>query len=62
LSSGFLLDRFFAPRVSQAFLLAPIAGIAALALGASGWLALVSGEWRTPAAATASCSGITSLH
>jgi MFS family permease len=62
LSSGFLLDRFFAPRVSQAFLLAPIAGIAALALGASGWLALVSGEWRTPAAATAPCSGITSLH
>jgi MFS family permease len=41
-SSGFLLDRFFAPRVSQVFLLAPIAGIAALALGASGWLALVS--------------------
>jgi MFS family permease len=41
-SSGFLLDRFFAPRVSQAFLLAPIAGIAALALGATGWLALVS--------------------
>jgi MFS family permease len=42
ISSGFLLDRFFAPRVSQAFLLAPIAGIAALALGASGWGALVS--------------------
>jgi OFA family oxalate/formate antiporter-like MFS transporter len=41
-SSGFLLDRFFAPRVSQAFLLAPIAGIAALALGATGWPALVS--------------------
>jgi hypothetical protein len=41
-SSGFLLDRFFAPRVSQAFLLAPIAGIAALALGATGWGALVS--------------------
>jgi MFS family permease len=41
-SSGFLLDRFFAPRVSQGFLLAPIAGIAALALGATGWGALVS--------------------
>jgi OFA family oxalate/formate antiporter-like MFS transporter len=41
-SSGFLLDRFFAPRVSQAFLLAPIAGIAALALGATGWPALAS--------------------
>jgi hypothetical protein len=41
-SSGFLLDRFFAPRISQAFLLAPIAGITALALGASGWLALVA--------------------
>ncbi len=41
-SSGFLLDRFFAPRVSQGFLLAPIAGIAALALGATGWAALLA--------------------
>jgi MFS family permease len=41
-SSGLLLDRVFAPRVAQGFLLAPIAGIAALALGAAGPLALVA--------------------
>jgi len=42
LSSGFLLDRFFAPRVAQGFVLAPIIGIAALALGASGTSAVIS--------------------
>jgi OFA family oxalate/formate antiporter-like MFS transporter len=41
-SSGLLLDRFFAPRVAQAFILAPIVGIAALTLGASGSLAVVA--------------------
>lgn len=38
LLSGYLLDRVFGARVAQMFLLAPILGIAALALG-------VSGEW-----------------
>jgi MFS family permease len=42
IGSGFLLDRCFAPRVSQGFLLAPIAGIAALALGATGAMALLA--------------------
>jgi OFA family oxalate/formate antiporter-like MFS transporter len=42
LSSGFLLDRFFAPRVAQGFALAPIIGIAALALGATGTSAVTS--------------------
>lgn len=36
LVTGWLMDRFFAPRVALAFLLAPIVGIAMLALGASG--------------------------
>jgi MFS family permease len=41
-SSGLLLDRLFAPRVAQAFILAPIIGIAALTLGASGVAAVLS--------------------
>jgi MFS family permease len=36
LASGWLLDRFFAPRVALAFLIAPVAGIVMLALGAGG--------------------------
>ncbi len=39
LSTGALMDRFFAPRVAAAFLVAPIVGIALFALGASGVLA-----------------------
>lgn len=41
LVTGWLLDRFFAPRVACAFLLAPIVGIGLLALGASEVFALV---------------------
>jgi MFS family permease len=41
-AAGWLMDRFFAPRVGFAFLLLPIGGIAVLALGASGIVALVS--------------------
>ena len=41
-SSGFMLDRFFAPRVAQGFVLAPIIGIAALALGVTGTAAVLS--------------------
>lgn len=36
LVTGWLMDRFFAPRVALSFLLAPIVGIAMLAMGASG--------------------------
>ncbi len=36
LVTGWLMDRFFAPRVALIFLLAPLAGIAALAVGAGG--------------------------
>jgi OFA family oxalate/formate antiporter-like MFS transporter len=36
LVTGWLMDRYFAPRVALAFLLAPIVGIAMLALGANG--------------------------
>ncbi len=36
ISSGWFIDRFFAPRVAQSYLLAPILGIGALALGVSG--------------------------
>ncbi|MFN5009708.1 MAG: MFS transporter [Gammaproteobacteria bacterium] len=39
---GWLMDRFFAPRVALAFLLAPIVGITLLALGAGGATALVA--------------------
>ncbi|MFL2546986.1 MAG: MFS transporter [Candidatus Rariloculaceae bacterium] len=34
--AGYLMDRFFAPRVALAFLLGPLAGLALLANGASG--------------------------
>ncbi len=39
LITGWLMDRYFAPHVALAFLLAPIVGIAMLAVGASGWTA-----------------------
>jgi MFS family permease len=42
ISSGWFIDRFFAPRVAQVYLLAPIAGIAALAMGASGFSTFVA--------------------
>lgn len=41
-STGWLMDRFFAPRVGFAFLLLPIVGVALLASGASGTVALLS--------------------
>ena len=34
--AGYLMDRFFAPRVALAFLLGPLVGLALLALGVSG--------------------------
>jgi MFS family permease len=42
LITGWLMDRFFAPRVALAFLVAPIIGIAALALGAGGGFAFAA--------------------
>ena len=42
LTTGWLMDRFFAPRVALAFLIAPIVGISLLALGAGGTAALVA--------------------
>lgn len=42
LVTGWLMDRFFAPRVALAFMLAPIVGITLLALGAGGATALVA--------------------
>jgi MFS family permease len=42
LVTGWLMDRYFAPRVALAFLLAPIVGIAMLALGANGASAFVA--------------------
>ena len=42
ISTGWLMDRFFAPRVGLAFLLLPIVGIGLLAAGASGPVALLS--------------------
>lgn len=42
LVTGWLMDRFFAPRVALAFLIAPIVGIVMLALGVSEWLAVIS--------------------
>jgi MFS family permease len=42
LVTGWLMDRFFAPRVALAFLVAPIVGIVMLALGVSEWLAVTS--------------------
>lgn len=42
LLSGYLLDRFFAPRVAQVFLMAPVIGLSALTLGATGSSAVLS--------------------
>lgn len=42
LATGWLMDHFFAPRVALAFLLAPITGIALLALGAGGTAAFAA--------------------
>lgn len=42
LTSGILLDRMFGPRIAQFFLVAPIIGITALLLGASGGWAMAS--------------------
>lgn len=41
LASGWLMDRYFAPRVAMAFLMAPVAGVAMLAAGASGGAAFL---------------------
>lgn len=41
--AGWLMDRFFAPRVAIAFLLGPIVALFMLAAGASGWLAFLAG-------------------
>ncbi len=41
-STGWLMDRFFAPRVAFGFLLLPIIGIGLLASGASGGVALIA--------------------
>lgn len=43
IGAGWLMDRFFAPRVAIAFLLGPIVAIFLLAAGASGFLAFVAG-------------------
>jgi MFS family permease len=40
--AGYLMDRFFAPRVAIAFLLGPIVGLSLLALGAAGLPAIVA--------------------
>lgn len=42
-AAGWLMDRFFAPRVAIAFLLGPIVAIFLLASGVTGWLAIVAG-------------------
>lgn len=42
LITGWLMDRLFAPRVALAFLIAPVAGIALLALGFSGSIAFLA--------------------
>jgi OFA family oxalate/formate antiporter-like MFS transporter len=42
LVTGWLMDRYFAPRVALSFLLAPIVGIGMLALGANGAAAFVA--------------------
>jgi MFS family permease len=42
LVTGWLMDRFFAPRVALAFLVAPIVGIGLLAAGADGSMAFVA--------------------
>jgi len=43
LTAGWLMDRFFAPRVAIAFLVGPIVAVLMLAAGASGTLAFVAG-------------------
>jgi MFS family permease len=43
LGAGWLMDRFFAPRVAIAFLLGPIVAVAVLASGATGTVALLAG-------------------
>lgn len=43
LTAGWLMDRYFAPRVAIAFLLGPIVALLMLAAGASGTLAFVAG-------------------
>ena len=40
--AGYLMDKFFAPRVVIVFFLGPVFGIAALAMGASGSMAFLS--------------------
>jgi MFS family permease len=42
ISSGWFIDRAFAPRVAQAYLLGPILGIAALATGVTGFSVFVA--------------------
>lgn len=42
LVTGWLMDRFFAPRVALAFLLAPIVGLLLLTLNLPEWLAIVA--------------------
>lgn len=44
LAAGWLMDRFFAPRVAIAFLAGPIVAIAVLAAGATGIWAFVAGS------------------
>jgi MFS family permease len=43
IGAGWLMDRFFAPRVAMAFLLGPIVALLMLAAGATGWLAFLAG-------------------
>jgi MFS family permease len=43
LAAGWLMDRFFAPRVAIAFLLGPIVAVALLAAGVTGPLAFLAG-------------------
>ena len=40
--AGFLMDRFFAPRVAAVLVLFPMAGTALLASGATGWQAVIA--------------------
>jgi MFS transporter, OFA family, oxalate/formate antiporter len=42
LTTGWLMDHFFAPRVAMAFLLGPIVGITLLMLGFGGWVAFAA--------------------
>src|SRR5690606_34083014 len=43
LGAGWLMDRFFAPRVAIAFLLSPIVAVLLLAAGVSGVIAFIAG-------------------